>query len=40
MAQVCESNNTVQGAITSELEDTKQTLMDLEAQAKQMSVVL
>jgi len=40
LAQVIESNQNVQGAITIELEDTKQTLIDLEAQAKQMSVVI
>lgn len=40
LAQVCEGQNSVQSAITQELDETKQTLMDLEAQAKQMSVVI
>jgi len=40
LAQVCENNTNVQTVISIELEDTKQTLMDLEAQAKQMSVVI
>jgi len=40
LAQVYEGNQNVQGAITLELEETKQTLIDLESQAKQMSVVI
>ena len=31
LAQVYEGNNNVQGALTVELTDTKQTLLDLEA---------
>ena len=40
LAQVYEGNNSVQNAITQELEETKKTLIDLETQAKQMSVVI
>lgn len=40
LAQVYEAKNNVHGALTAELADTKQTLLDLEAQAKQMSVVI
>lgn len=34
IAQICENHNNLQGAITLELDETKQTLMDLETQAK------
>ena len=40
LASVIDGNNNVQSAITQELDETKQTLLDLETQAKQMSLVI
>ena len=40
LAQVFEGNTNVTNAISQELGDTKQTLIDLETQAKQMSLVI
>ena len=40
LTQVYENHNNVQNQVTQELDETKQTLIDLESQAKQMSVVI
>lgn len=40
LTQMCENHNQVQIQITQELDNTKQTLIDLETQAKQMSLVI
>ena len=39
-AQYMEGNTSVTNALTRELDETKQTLIELEAQAKQMSLVI
>lgn len=40
IAHMHEGHTNVHGAIAQELDETKQTLIDLESQAKQMSVVI
>ena len=40
LAQYMEGNSSMQSVLARELDETKQTLIDLETQAKQMSMVI